>query len=214
MTARRNLASRTLAVLAMLAAAAATTALLSGCGVPLSDRAEPVAGYQPPPVAETTSATSTDIAASGPRLWYVSGTLLAPQSSAVPGGESPAELLAQLAVPPEDPQLATLVIDPLGGVPLVVTPPPTLILDAPALPGAVYVGVSDTFAQLASADQVLLIGQVVLTLTDPGLASPTGSVVFVGSDGAAKSVPLPDGRLIDRPAVRTDYLPLAIPPAR
>jgi hypothetical protein len=39
-------------------------------------------------------------------------------------------------------------------------------------------------------------------------------VVFVGSDGVPLSVPLPDGRLIDRPAVREDYLSLAIPAAR
>jgi hypothetical protein len=189
-------------------------ALLAGCGVPLSDEAEPVAGYQPPAVVETTTSGSTEIATTGPQLWFVSGTLLAPQSALVAGGGTPAELLAQLAVPPEDPQLSTLVIDPLGGVPLVVTPPPTLILQSPPLPGAVYVGVSDTFAQLASADQVLLIGQVVLTLTDPGLAAPSSSVVFVGSDGGQLSVPLPDGRLIDRPAVREDYLSLAIPTAR
>jgi hypothetical protein len=207
---RGDRSPRTLAALA----AAALAALLAGCGVPLSDRAEPVAGYQPPPVAESTSTTTTDIAASGPRLWYVSGTLLAPQSSQVPGGGSPADLLAQLAVPPEDSQLATLVIDPLGGVPLVVTPPPVLSPTEPLLTDAVYVGVSDTFAQLASADQVLLIGQVVLTLTDPGLAAPSTSVVFVGSDGVELSVPLPDGRLIDRPVVRTDYLPLAVPAAR
>jgi hypothetical protein len=197
-----------------LAALVLGAALLAGCGVPLSDDAEPVAGYQPPVVAETTAGGSTEIATAGPQLWFVSGTLLAPQSALVAGGGTPEELLAQLAVPPEDPQLTTLVIDPLGGVPLVVTPPPVLSLAEPPLPDATYVGVSDTFAQLASADQVLLIGQVVLTLTDPGVAAPSTSVVFVGSDGVPLSVPLPDGRLIDRPAVREDYLSLAIPTAR
>ncbi len=184
--------------------------VLAGCGVPLSDRAEPVEGYVPPASADATPSGSASATTSGPQLWYVSGTLLAPQPALVVGGGTPGELLAQLAVPPEDSQLATLVVDPLGGAPLVVTPPPVQNVGA-ALPGAVYVGVSDTFGQLASADQVLLIGQVVLTLTDPGLAAPSASVVFIGSDGVELSVPLPDGRLIDRPAVRADYLSLAVP---
>jgi hypothetical protein len=209
MTGRRRRARAAAAAVALL-----VTAVLTGCGVPLSDGAEPVAGYQPPPVAESSGPSTSTSVAAGAQLWFVSGTLLAPQPAIVAGAGTPAELLAQLAVPPEDPQLATLVVDPLGGTPLVVTPPPALSLQNPPLPGAVYVGVSDTFAQLASADQVLLIGQVVLTLTDPGLVAPSSSVVFVGSDGVPLSVPLPDGRLIDRPAVREDYLSLAIPAAR
>jgi hypothetical protein len=71
------------------------------------------------------------------------------------------------------------------------------------------VRLSDTFSKLAPADQVLLIGQVVLTVTEN---SPL-LVAFVDVNDAPVTVPLPDGRLRDAPVGRSDYLVLAQPDA-
>ena len=51
---------------------------------------------------------------------------------------------------------------------------------------------------------MLLIGQVVLTLTE----IERTPILFVDSAGQPLSVPLPDGRLRDGPVTRGDYLGL------
>ena len=53
---------------------------------------------------------------------------------------------------------------------------------------------------------MLLLGQLVLSLTGAGYAS----VTFVDEAGALAAVPLPGGRLLDRPAVARDYAGLII----
>ena len=63
---------------------------------------------------------------------------------------------------------------------------------------------SPTFSELTAEEQVLLIGQVVLTLTEIDAAP----VLFVDAAGAPLSVPLPDGRLRDGPVTRGDYVSL------
>jgi hypothetical protein len=70
----------------------------------------------------------------------------------------------------------------------------------------VTVQLAPAFSALAPADQVLLLGQVVLTLTGAGF----GPVAFVDAAGSAAAVPLPDGRLLDVPAVARDYASLIV----
>jgi hypothetical protein len=52
---------------------------------------------------------------------------------------------------------------------------------------------------------VLLLGQVVLSLSSAG----AGTVSIVDEAGSPVAVPLPDGRLLDRPATALDYITLA-----
>ena len=59
----------------------------------------------------------------------------------------------------------------------------------------------------ALEEQVLLLGQVVLSLSSAGFAT----VSVVDAAGAPLAVPLPDGRLRDRPATALDYASLIRP---
>lgn len=189
----------------VLALAAALAACLCSCGIPLTDRAEPVPGYQPPTAPVSTGPSES----TGTRetLWFVEGDRLRRLVSSTTGPVSPAQVVGLLAVSPQQPELRTLVGDPQGGTPLA-----TVVADAspgPAGAAGVVVKLSDTFSKLAPADQVLLIGQVVLTVTE---TSPS-LVAFVDVNGMPVTVPLPDGRLLDAPVHRSDYLVLVAPTA-
>jgi spore germination protein GerM len=71
----------------------------------------------------------------------------------------------------------------------------------------VTIELDDAFAEVAGSDQVLALGQIVMTLT----SLPTvGSVVFRQGDRPV-DVPLPDGTLVRRPVLRGDYVSLVAP---
>ena len=78
----------------------------------------------------------------------------------------------------------------------------------PAGATAVSVRLSPAFSALPSTEQVLLLGQVVLSLTGAG----EGSVAFTDDSGTLVGVPLPGGRLLDVPATARDYNELIIRP--
>jgi hypothetical protein len=130
---------------------------------------------------------------------------------AVPSAGAPSadEALALLGVAPDPGTgLVTLIADPVGGPPLAALPsdrPTPSESGVSPGPSAREVVLSQTFGELTAEQQVLLIGQVVLTLTeiDPGPVS------FVDEAGAPLSVPLPDGRLRDGPVTRGDYVALS-----
>jgi hypothetical protein len=176
--------------------------VLCGCGVPLSDVAEPIPGARRSTPSATATPTPTGGAGSATAtttVWYVDGARLVPREVTAPAPASADAALALLGVAPDSQTgLVTLIADPVGGPPLAALPTPEAS-PSPSLSGGTSIAgpqqvvLSPTFAELTAEQQVLLIGQVVLTLTeiDP---SP---VVFVDSSGAPLSVPLPDGRLRD-----------------
>lgn len=176
-----------------IAAVAAAGLLLSGCGVPLDDRASPVPGHS----RLTATSAPTSSRGEAVTVWYVADGQLVPRTVKA-AGTSQAEALASLAAGTLDPRLRSLIVSPVDGSPLAVDPQPD-----PGS-GAVRVRLSPTFAELSAADQVLLIGQVVLTLTE----TDRQPVLFVDEEGGVLSVPLPDGRLRDGAVTRGDYLPL------
>lgn len=189
--------SRVRAALAVVAVAL----VAAGCGVPLQDSAQPIPGlHTQHPAAPSPSATTRNVG-----LWLVSeGRLVrVPARTSLP--ESASDLIALLASPPTTAgSLRSLVADPVGGGSLVAVAPdqPLDLVGSP-----VVVQVSPTFSSLPPTEQVLLLGQVVLTLTGAGASE----VVVTDMNGAPLSVPLPDGRLLDAPATRADYLPLTGP---
>jgi hypothetical protein len=191
-------------VVAMLLAAAV---VLTGCGVPLSDEAEPIPGARRPTVSPSPSPSPSAAASSQigtATVWYVDKERLVPRSAAVPAQVTPAAVLELLGQPPaEGSGLVTLNADPVGGPPLASLPSAG---PSPSVPGAAaqLVALSPTFGELTASEQVLLIGQVVLTLTEVDVAP----VLFVDESGVQLSVPLPDGRLRDGPVTRGDYLAL------
>lgn len=190
------------------AVAVAVAVALAGCGVPVSDGAVPVAGARrltpapvsPTPTAEPSSATGTAT------VWYVDKTRLVPRSVTASLPVTASSGLDLLGTAPTGADgLVTLIADPVGGPPLATLPTASPTASSTASgPAMQHVVLSPTFSELTAEEQVLLIGQVVLTLTelDP---SP---VLFVDAAGAPLSVPLPDGRLRDGAVTRGDYVAL------
>ena len=154
---------------------------------------------------------------------------LAAVESDLPVGSDPALVLQSLAIGPTAEQAAeglrTVARDPLTGLALVsvasVLPAPAATaLSSPTTPatgppvftplsqGFVTVILSSAFSALPPAEQVLLLGQVVLSLAGSGETS----VLFTDEAGSPVAVPLPDGRLLDLPATARDYSSLIIRP--
>lgn len=179
-------------------------ALVAGCGVPLSESAEPVPGAgrtQSPTATTTLSGVGSAI------VWYVDGGRLVPRAVASQQPVSAAVALDLLsAVPVGSSGIETLIDDPLGGPPLASLPQASSLPEPPSASPASerQVVLSQTFNELAGPDQVLLIGQLVLTLTE---IDPT-PISFVDATSSPLSVPLPDGRLRDGPVTRGDYISL------
>ena len=178
--------------------------VLTGCGVPLSDGAQPIPGASrlSPSPASTPSPAVT--ATSTATIWFVDKGRLVPRATPSPSPVTAASALELLGQAPAGSSgLVTLIADPVGGPPLATLP------TAPATPESAgtdlqRVVLSPTFSELSAEEQVLLIGQVVLTLTE---IDPT-PVLFSDAAGAALSVPLPDGRLRDGAVTRGDYVAL------
>lgn len=204
----RNISFRCIG--AWSATAAVCLALVS-CGVPTQDVAQPLASavIAPPALPATPSPTpsqpetaqpSPSVSVAQVRLWFVGGAGLVPVFTSVPPLVDAEAIVAGLvAGPPENEQLRTVVVDPLTGSPLI-----SVFLDQPAEtnnPGDVNIALSPEFSSLPPNEQVLVLGQVVLSIAGGGL----GTVAFVDQTGSPVAVPLPDGRLLDRPSTVADY---------
>ncbi len=191
---------------------------LISCGVPTQDTAQPLATEViAPPAIPATPSPSPSVTV-GPTnspepsstvdvlvdLWFAGDTGLVPvPTEVIPPDSDQAILSGLVAGPPENEQLRTVVVDPLTGDPLV-----SVFEGEPAVvaPGAtVFIALSPEFAALPPNEQVLVLGQVVVSISGAGL----GAVEFVDSTGSPVAVPLPDGRLLDRPATTSDYISLA-----
>jgi hypothetical protein len=200
-------------------AALLVAAGLASCGVPLESQAQPLPSGALPPERSTASPTPTGVPAESPspepeptgprlRLWFVQdGGLLAAESD-LPAGTPAGAVVDALVVgpPPDAPGLRTIAVDPLTGQPLVTIAPDTPGEPDPA--GTVTVRLGSAFSSLPSTEQVLLLGQVVLSLTGSGW----GAVTFTDEAGTPVAVPLPDGLLLDTPALARDYAVLIIRP--
>lgn len=216
--------------LRLLAVATVVSALITGCGISLD--AQPAAippDVLPSPVA-TPSGPSTSTAPSEPsptvtapasdppidedvaslRLWFVQEDGLTAVESSLPVGSNPEYVMQALVVGPTAVEVAqglrTIASDPLTGQPLAVIVS-TGSTDASGV-APITVQLSPDFTALPPTEQVLLLGQVVLSLTGAG----ESSVAFVDVSGAPLAVPLPDGRLLDTPARARDYGPLIYRP--
>jgi hypothetical protein len=210
----RNISLRCIG--AWSATAAVCLALVS-CGVPTQDLAQPLAsGVIAPPAlpavtpSPTPSQTQTTQPSPSPavaqvNLWFAGGAGLVPVLTPVaPVVDAEAVVDGLVAGPPENEELRTVVVDPLTGLPLI-----SVFLDEPAEtnnPGDVNIALSPEFSSLPPNEQVLVLGQVVLSISGSGL----GAVAFVDQTGSPVAVPLPDGRLLDRPSTVADYSSLIV----
>ena len=206
--------------LVRMAAALIVTVSLAGCGIPTQSGAQalpsgaaptfaptespsPSVSPTPTPSPTPTQTTTPEPPAPSARLWFVKEEGIAPIIVDVPGTE-PEQLIEALAAgPPEgNPELRSVVVDPLTGAPLV-----TAVTAQSPNPAIATVAVVPDFTALPPSEQVLLIGQVVFTLTTQG---PASAVLFVDAQGEALAVPLPNGRLLDGPATAADYRALVV----
>lgn len=185
---------------------------------PVMSTPSPPATALVPPPASTPASTPTSADESVPadavrlRVWFVQEGGLTAVESALPTGTDPDLVMQTLVVGPSPQQTAqglrTIASDPLTGrslVSIVATPTP-FVGDDPVAP--VTVQLSPDFTALPPTEQILLLGQVVLSLTGAGETS----VSFVDTSGTPVAVPLPDGRLLDTPARARDYGPLIFRP--
>lgn len=192
------------------ALSAVTVAALSACGVPLDSAPQPIPSGAIPTVSVPTSAapSPTTTSAGRVRVWFVQDDGLVPvitellREPIVP----PANIVAALAAGPSAEQaeegIRSIVVDPITDAPLISVPVDDPVSEA----GSVVVVLAPAASALPPGEQVLLLGQVVLSLTGAGYSS----VSFVDEAGALAAVPLPGGRLLDRPAVARDYAGLII----
>lgn len=129
-------------------------------------------------------------------VWFVREQRLIRSSHEIESSADAAALLAELLAGPElDEQergLRSAIPDPSAVVGVVVSR------------GFAAVTITGDFADIPAADQVLAVGQIVLTLTD---LRGIGRVEFV-VEGTPVAVPLPSGESTDRSVSRDDYLPL------
>ncbi len=211
----------------LMAAWAPVLLVVAGCGVPLEDSAQAlppevipppvVAPSQPPsPSPSPTStqsptATATPLPTESPAvelvdLYFIREDGLVPLVSDVAVPTDAQTVLDRLAAgPPVETGLRSVVVDPLTGTALVSVFTPTGDVDLPT--ASVTIAVANAFSSLPPTEQVLLLGQVVLSLSSAGFAT----VSVVDAAGAPLAVPLPDGRLLDRPATALDYASLIRP---
>ena len=183
---------------------------ISACGVRLDAAPQPIPSGLIPTVSAPTSAPASPTAPSAGRVrvWFVQEDGLVPLVTDLAREPivAPADVLAALAAgpPPEraDEGVRSLVVDPITDAPLASISADTPVSEA----GSVNVVLDPAASALPPGEQVLLLGQLVLSLTGAGYAS----VTFVDQAGALAAVPLPGGRLLDRPAVARDYAGLII----
>jgi len=186
------------------------TVVLTSCGVRLDASPQPIPSGAIPTVSVPSSAPATPPAPSAGRVrvWFVQEDGLVPVATDLSREPlvAPGQVVAALAAgpPPEqaDEGVRSLVVDPITDAPLASVPSDISVPET----GSVVVVLAPAASALPPGEQMLLLGQLVLSLTGAGYAS----VSFVDDAGALAAVPLPGGRLLDRPAVARDYAGLII----
>jgi hypothetical protein len=206
-------------------ALSAVMLLLAGCGVSPQATPSPIPPdvLPEPLVLPSTTESSAEPTAeptleeapeSRLRLWFVQSEGLTAVESSLPVGSSPEFVVQALVIGPTSIQqvegLRTIAGDPLSGRPLavIIPPDPSATAGPPSEDALVTVQLSPDFSALPPSEQLLLLGQLVLSLTGAGASA----VAFVDESGASLAVPLPDGRLLDAPAVAGDFGPLIYRP--
>ncbi len=183
---------------------AALAVLLTACGVgpESAPRALPVGADQEAAPAEKGNRAGVIEA-----LWFVVDDHLVPVNRTTESPPTDEDKIRSLEAGPTASEAAqgmrTALTPVLPDQPLVAT------AESQGIPVAVQpeqsaVALNTAFSRLPSQEQLLVLGQVVLTLSD----SPGSSIVFVDEEGTPVGVPLPSGRLTSEPVTAADFAPL------
>lgn len=167
--------------------------VLTGCGVPMQDEAQPLPQEAAPTPSAVTSEPRREREAT---LYFVSGNRLVGVAEAMADRSANGVMAALAAGPPVDrrDELRSLVLDPLSAQPL-------LVVTSVTPSGEVVLVRTDAFLQLTVENQLALIGQVVLSLDEVGLSR----VIIKDPLGNPIPVSLPDGRPQAWPVTAENY---------
>jgi hypothetical protein len=192
----------------VLAAATLAVGLLAACGIPVEGvpRALPT-GSSTPTAASDGAVLPTPFQEEA-TLWFVKGGALVPAVRPTTGPATSQGLLDLLAEGPTPAEEAagvrSAVVSVVTGEPLVVTAEQAGVDGPQVSAGTVVIVLEPQFTELLSAEQVLVLGEVVTTLA----VGPVRNVVFVDEDGQELGVPTADGRLAKGPVSPADYASL------
>ena len=170
--------------------------LLLGCGVPDESTARLVPqGAIPDALDPSNSVPVTSVERQRTiNLWFVRDGRLVRVRHTVPASTSPEMVIDALLAGPTD--------DERGDSLRSAIPDSAAIGDVTFSRGVANVSLSPGFSEIPAGDQLLAVGQLVLTLT--GMRG-VGLVSFT-VDGAPASVPLPNGETSADPVSRDDFV--------
>lgn len=172
--------------------------LLPACGFPSEDSPSPIAAEERPDELDpdsTASVTATDEIT----MWFIRDDLLVQRPRQIP-----LPLDANAVV--ESLGLGVSTVEASGGLRSAI-PDASMLVAAELAGGTATVQLAGEFLEIPPGDQVLALGQVVLTLTD---LRGIGRVRFE-IDGESVAIPLPDGTSTEDSVSREDFRALAAP---
>ena len=196
-----------------IALAMVASLLLSACAITGEDQARPISPSQNP--SSPSSTTEAEPRSEATVIWMVSREALVRVLRRVPADPTKDELLIALLAGPTQVEAtrglrSALIAGDLepGSIPERTTASPTatsMTGDATttlqAEPQLAVVKIGDEFRARPLEQQILALGQSVLTLTSGGF----DSVVFVDQDDQPVAVPGPEGRILEGSITAADY---------
>jgi hypothetical protein len=178
---------------------------LLGCGIPVESRARQLSEAESLAIATTTTTTvaaapvpSTLVSeARAALVYFIRGEGLVGRPLVFPSGFTELDLLQSLIN-------ETTLAGANGSVRSGLAQRSDLVEDLIVVNDLAQVSLSTLFADLPGSEQVLVLGQLTLTM----LANFNISGVEFRQNAAAVAVPDADGQPISRPATRADYVKL------
>ena len=180
-----------------------TNTWVLGCGFPDQDRARPVSEEELPAGLRPGSVPDSNLPADSERatVWLVDGDTLAATRHDVAAPATVETVTAELLAGPSEADQARGLRSAL--------PDPTVVVGTNLSRGVATVALTPTFVEISPHDQLLAVGQFVMTLTD---LRGVGSVQFT-LDEAPVAVPTPAGETSEEPVFRDQFVELSRPPA-
>jgi spore germination protein GerM len=175
----------------------AVSIVLVGCGVNPEGSPRQIDEERLPAALQVEHASTTTVGTAlvPLQVWFVRDNHLVPVSHQVEVPLTASKAVADLVLGPTDAEAASL---------RSAIPDPQVIVEATVTDGTATVDLAEEFNQVPTADQVLAIGQLVLTLT--GLDGIDQVRFRLGQIDVA--VPLPDGTTSDQPVDAADFTDL------
>lgn len=181
-------------------AAVCLSSIVASCGVPAQSRPDQLSAAELPDGLRTidTAPPASQVEQDNIDVWFVRDDALVSTRHSVttPAGPTVAvdELLAGPSDSEQDESLRSAI------------PDASAIVDVSVVGGLATVNLTTAFAEIPASDQVLAVGQLVLTLTDQ---RGIGRVRFVVDD-VQVAVPLPSGETSEDSVSRDEYLVLTV----